>query len=88
MTSRDEHPAGRDFNLVQIARIKHELGLEDKMPDLYRTPTGRPREHCIAFDGTAHRLICDDDRCATNPITVCGLQWGIHFDQDEVDDDR
>ena len=47
-------------------------------------PIGRPREHCIAFDGDAHRLICDDDRCATNPITQCGLQWGIHFDEDEV----
>lgn len=54
------------------------------MPDLYEKPR---REDCLAWDGDAHRIVCPNDQCGESDTTLCGLAWGIDFDEDEVDNE-
>jgi len=84
MTERHERPAGKDFAAVWIAKCRHQLGLEENMPDLYRNDPARGRGKCTAWDGDANRLVCGDQRCATATVTMCGLSFGIDFDEDEI----
>jgi len=51
---------------------------------------GDAHENCIAFDGEADRLICNREECETaEGSTLCGLVWGVDFDQDEIpEEDR
>lgn len=85
MTDPDERVAGRDYSLIQIARIKAQLlGKETKPVDLYRNDPKRGRDHCTAYDGQANRLLCDDDRCSSATVTLCGLTFGVDFDEDEI----
>jgi len=78
--------AGKDFTAVWVTYCRRQLHLEDKpMPDYYhRNDPARGRGKCTAWDGDANRLVCGDRRCATATVTMCGLSFGIDFDEDEV----